>query len=185
MNLRHDKKQEIEQQLHEERMALLIQQSMVAAAKTPEKTDDVLIPIIIMGLEDKRIMAHALTASNKKAISFQPIKAPETVGDAIQKSTGLLLGIGAIVNSALQSKHLADVAEAGISSAGTSSTVTGNGNAITNDSYKTGSQNNINGSTNEPTGGAITNTNTHANKTNDDNTEEPVSESIDESVDGE
>jgi hypothetical protein len=167
MNTAKEEKERQEEDRHEARMLLLIQQSMTAAANTPEKTDDVLVPIIIMSIEDKRIMAHALTANSRQAIQFQKIKAPETFGEAVQKSTGAILGIGAIVNSAIQSNNLADVATAGITSAGTTNTISGDGNSITNDSYKSGSQNTITGDGNETTGGSITSTNTQDNSNNE------------------
>lgn len=133
---------------HEERMTQLIKDAMTAAASTEDKTDDVLVPMLIMNMEDKRIMAEALTAGKNNMPSLQPIKAPETAGEFIRNSTGALLGVGAIVTGIIQSNNMKDIAVAGMNAAGTRIDVSGDGNAITNDSYKTGSQNSINGDSN-------------------------------------
>jgi len=141
MNMANEARREREEQRHQERMLTLMQTSMQAAASTKDKTDDVLVPLLIMSMEDKRIMAKALTAGNEKPMQLQTIKAPDSFGDGVRKSTGALLGIGGIIMGITQSNNMADIAAAGMNAAGVHNSITGDSNTITSDSYKTASQN--------------------------------------------
>jgi len=128
---------------HEEQMTLLLTNSMVAAAATPDKTDDVLIPLLIMSFEDKRVMAKALS-NNNDVYKFQVIEAPESAGDFVRKSSSALLGVGAIVSGIIQSNNTKDIAVEGLKASGSS--VSGDNNSVYIDSYKSGSQNTTSGS---------------------------------------
>jgi hypothetical protein len=180
MNIEKHKSEQLAEARHEERMLVLIKSSMTAAAGTPEKTDDVLVPLLIMSIEDKRVMAHALTANSNKQMQLHIIKAPETFGEAVQKSTSAILGVGAIVSGIIQSNNLTDVATAGISSAGTTNTISGEGNSITNDSYKTGSQNTVTGDSNKLSSGDMStlydSPTTEASEEPEEIVEEPIEE---------
>jgi hypothetical protein len=156
MNLADRAARAKEEERHEERMLLLMQNSMRAAASTKDKTDDILVPLLIMSMEDKRVMAKALTANSEKPMQFQHIKAPDSFGDGVQKSTAALLGIGGIILGITQSNNLADIATAGLNAAGTHNIVSGEGNTVTNDSYKAGSQNTTTGDNNAITAGSVT-----------------------------
>jgi len=155
MNLQREREKVLEEQRHEEHMARLFQTSLSAAAQTKDKTDDVLIPILLMNMENQRTMAKALAAGKEKQIALQSIKAPETFGEAVKNSTGAILGIGAIWAGIAQSNNLTDVAIAGMAGAGVHNTISGHDNKVINDSYKSGSQNNTNGNNNSITGGTI------------------------------
>jgi hypothetical protein len=139
---------------HEEHMLLLINNSMNACAKTPDKTDDVLVPMLIMNMENQWMLGKVLASKNgTHTMQLQTIKAPETFGEAVKNSTGAILGIGAIWAGIHQSDNLADVAVAGMASAGVHNTVNGHNNALTSDSYKSASQNTTTGNNNSTTAG--------------------------------
>jgi len=136
---------------HEALMMQLITNGVVAASKTEDKTDDVLVPMLIMNMENQRIMADALKSRNTRTPQLQQIKAPDSIGDIIRKSTGAILGgMGLYVNMK-QSSDMRDVAIQGMSHAGTNTTVNGDGNSTVLDSYKSGSQNSVVGDSNTST----------------------------------
>jgi len=155
MNLQHEHEKMLDEQRHEEHMARLFQTSLSAAAQTKDKTDDVLIPILLMNMENQRTMAKALAAGKERQMALQPIKAPETFGEAVKNSTGAILGIGAIWAGIAQSNNLTDVAIAGMAGAGVHNTISGHDNKVVNDSYKSASQNTTTGNNNTMTGGNI------------------------------
>jgi hypothetical protein len=155
MNLQREHEKYIEEQHHEEYMVKILQTSLNAAAQTPDKMDDVLIPVLLMNMENQRTMAKALMAGKERQIAFQPIKAPETFGEAVKNSTGAILGIGGIIVGLTQSNNLKDVAVAGMNAAGTHNIVSGDGNSVINDSYKSGSQNTMTGDGNSVTSGNL------------------------------
>jgi hypothetical protein len=136
-------------------MVKILQTSLNAAAQTPDKMDDVLIPVLLMNMENQRTMAKALMAGKERQVALQPIKAPETFGEAVKNSTGAILGIGGIIVGLTQSNNLKDVAVAGMNAAGTHNIVSGEGNSIVNDSYKSGSQNTMTGDGNSVTSGDL------------------------------
>ncbi len=124
--LRH---REFAQRKHEEKMAVIAGQLIIAANKSESPNDDMMVPLVLMMMEDKWSMAQA---SNKtEPMNFVTIQPPETTGELIQKSTGLLLGLGALGLSAYQTYNLSEVAKTGINSAGTK--VSGSNNSITGD----------------------------------------------------
>jgi hypothetical protein len=157
MNLQREHEKYLEEQHHEEYMVKILQTSLNAASQTPDKMDDVLIPILLMNMENQRTMARALMAGKEQQMALQPIKAPETFGEAVKNSTGAILGIGAIWAGIAQSNNLTDVALGGMAAAGTHNIVSGHDNKIINDSYKSGSQNTTTGNNNAITAGSVTN----------------------------
>jgi hypothetical protein len=92
-------------------------------------------------------------AGKEQQVALQPIKAPETFGEAVRNSTGAILGIGGIIVGLTQSNNLKDVAVAGMNAAGTHNIVSGEGNSIVNDSYKSASQNSMTGDGNSVSAG--------------------------------
>lgn len=115
--------------------------ALIAASKTADKTDDVLVPILLMTISDKFIMAEALISQNDKMAQITPVEAPDSIGDTIQKSTGLLLGVGGIVLGVSQADNMETIALAGIAGAGTKNIVSGENNRLSADKYKSGSDN--------------------------------------------
>jgi hypothetical protein len=136
LNLIEQQKEREADLIHEQRMAEIMKNSMIAAANTPDMTDDVLVPILFMNMENQRTMAKALVAQNKRPIQLQPIKAPDSFGDNVKKSAGLILGVGGLILGIAQSNNMKDIAVAGMNATGTKIDVSGNDNAITTDSYK-------------------------------------------------
>jgi hypothetical protein len=149
LNLIEQQKEREADLIHEQRMAEIMKNSMIAAAKTPDMTDDVLIPVLFMNMENQRTMAKALVAQNKRPIQLQPIKAPDSFGDNVKKSAGLILGVGGLILGITQSNNMKDIAVAGMNAAGTKIDVSGNNNDVVNDSYKNGTDNVVNGNNNE------------------------------------
>ncbi len=133
--------------MHEERMLILLQNAMTAAAKTPDVTDDILVPMLVMNMESQRTMAQALTAGKSKPMQMQAIKAPDSFGDNVRKSAGLILGVGGIALGITQAHGMKDIAVAGINAAGSKMEVSGDNNSVTSDSYKNGTDNTVSNST--------------------------------------
>ena len=131
----------IDENAHQETMIVLLQQAMTSASKTPSVVDDVLVPMLVMNMESQRTMAKALTAGKERPMQLQQIKAPDSVGDTIRKSTGLILGAGGLILGIAQSNNMKDIAVAGMNAAGSKMSVTGDGNTITSDSNKNGTDN--------------------------------------------
>lgn len=150
------------QRQHEIKMATLTGKLMTAAAKTDSKNDDLMVPMMVMLLEDKWSTTKTIAAMNQKPDELATIKPPETTGELIQKSTGLLLGLGGVWLGITQSNNLADVATAGIAGAGTHNTVSGKNNTLTSGSHNTDSYNEASG-TNSNVGDVITTTDNSSN----------------------
>lgn len=148
MNIKAQEDERRNDQIHEQNMLKMMSQSMESASRSPEITDDILVPILFMNMENQRTMAKVLMNKNGNVMALQPIKAPDSFGDNVRKSAGLILGIGGIALGISQSHALKDVAVAGIGAAGTKITASGDGNTITSDSYKNGTDNVINGNEN-------------------------------------
>ena len=146
INAQREAEREKEERLHEEKMSMIMQSAMNAAAKTPDVTDDVLLPVLFMNMENQRTLAKVLTADKNKSLQLQKIKAPDSFGDNVRKSTGMILGIGGIILGVTQSHNMKDVAIAGINGAGNKMNVTGDNNSVISDSYKNGTDNTITGS---------------------------------------
>jgi hypothetical protein len=144
LNLIEQQKEREADMIHEQRMAEIMNRSMIAAAKTPDMTDDILVPVLFMNMENQRTMAKVLMSQNRRSIQLQPIKAPDSFGDNVKKSAGLLLGVGGLILGITQSNNMKDIAEAGINASGTRIDASGNNNSITSDSFKL--QNEGNGS---------------------------------------
>lgn len=121
---KEDAKREAAQRKHEEKMLTLTNSALQAAALTPEKTDDVTTPLMIMVLEDKWQTSRMLADSKKRPAAVAQIQAPTTIGDEIKKAGSTLLGLGGIYLGVRQSDNMADVAKAGIAGAGTHNTAT-------------------------------------------------------------
>ena len=166
------KERDKEQYLHEEKMAKLYQSSMVAASKTKEITDDVLIPILFANLETQRTLSKALSSGNEQSINIQKIEKPDSFGDQVQKSASVILGVGSIGLGIVQSHAMRDISVAGLNalakSAGKRIEVSGNGNIV--ESYKNGTENTVSNSDN-------TNITGHSCPTCDENSEEEGKES--------
>lgn len=127
-----------------ERLMQADRAAIEAVGRTPDKTDDVLVPLMIA----QRETISTIVAANKPVV--QPpvlqIQPPETAGDFVQKSTGLVLGAGGMVVGAIQSNNMKDVAVAGIAGAGVHNYANGKGSVITSDSQNAGSKNTAGGS---------------------------------------
>lgn len=137
---KEEAKREAEQRKHEEKMLTLTNSALQAAALTPEKTDDVITPLTIMVLEDKWQTSRMLEQSRKRPAPVAQIQAPTTVGDEIRKAGSTFLGLGGIYLGVRQSDNMADVAKAGIASAGTHNTAS-DGSAINmGDGYAAGNK---------------------------------------------
>ena len=132
-------KREADQRAHELKMAQLTANLMTAAAQTPEKSDDVIAPMMVMVLEDKWNMSKSAIDARPQPAMAQ-IQAPTTIGDEIKKAGSTLLGLGGIYLGVKQSDNLADVAKTGILNAGTHNTAS-DGSAINIGSESTNSAN--------------------------------------------
>lgn len=111
---------------HEKDMVALIEKLSVATGKTENTNDDLLASVMLMMTQDKNNMADLAYNLTKKDTPLQVIEAPDSFGDTIQKSTGLLVGGAAIALGIVQSNNMAEIATAGINSAGTHVSGTGN-----------------------------------------------------------
>jgi hypothetical protein len=129
------------QRKHELKMTELMGTMAQAASASPDKTDDMMVPLLFMIMEDKFQMAEITRQSSQPLNQPIVMKAPETTGEMIRSSTGLVLGLGGIALGIMNSQNMADIAEAGLAAAGNTNTVNGDGNTLTSDSYKSGSQN--------------------------------------------
>ncbi len=114
---------------HQENMMLLMESAIASAAETDSETDDVMVPMMIMMLEDKRTMAKALTAQHKRNISLHEIKAPDTFGDGVKKSAGVLGIVAGAVVGIVVSNNVTDIAKSAIAGSGTHTTMNGNDNS--------------------------------------------------------
>ena len=164
-------KREADQRAHELKMAQLTANLMTAAAQTPEKSDDVIAPMMVMLLEDKWNMSKSAIDAKPQPAMAQ-IQAPTTIGDEIKKAGSTLLGLGGIYLGIRQSDNLADIAKTGILNAGTHNTASG-GSAVTAGNNPSASGNNpsSSGNTNEEQATDSYNTD---NSTNGDSALEPT-----------
>jgi len=135
MNKIDREKERLDEQKHQEKMAIIMQQSLTAAAKTPDITDDILLPVLFMNMENQRSMVKMLASKDSKPMQLQPIKAPDSFGDNVRKSTGMVLGIGGLILGITQSNNMKDIAVSGMNAAGTHVT-TGDNSNVYSDSYK-------------------------------------------------
>jgi hypothetical protein len=129
------------QKQHELKMAQITGSLVLAAAKTDSPNDDMMVPMVIMMMEDKWAMANMAARASEPKDQMATIEAPETIGETIQKSTGLLLGAGAIWLGITQSNNMESIATSGMNAAGATNTINGDGNTLTSDSYKAGTDN--------------------------------------------
>ena len=135
------REREYSQKQHEIKMAQITGSLVIAAGKTENPNDDMMVPLVIMMMEDKWAMASMAARASEPKEQMATIEAPDTIGDTIQKSTGLLLGAGAIWLGITQSNNMESIATAGMAAAGNKNTITGDGNTLTSDSYKAGTDN--------------------------------------------
>jgi len=123
---------ESERRIHKEKMLLMAISAMAAAKTTEDGSDDVMVPMLIMTLENSWIMSEAIASMNYKPEQTFAIQAPDSFGDGVKKSAGAILGIGAIALGFQNSKNMKDIAVAGMNGAGTN--ITGD-----NNTYSSGS----------------------------------------------
>jgi len=116
---KEENKREAVQKEHEKKVLAMTEKLMTAVAATPDPTDNVVAPLLILVLEDKWAQSKENSARNVKVATTSPIEPPETLGETIQKSGAVILGAGGIFLGIRQSDNLADVAKVGIGSAGT------------------------------------------------------------------
>lgn len=134
---------------------VLIEKLSVATGKTATPHDDFMAAMMLMMVQDKSNMADLAYNLTKKDMQLQKIEAPDSAGDIIQKSTGLILGAAGLTLGIMQSNNSRDIALAGIAGAGVHNTVSGENNILTSDSYKSGTDNIVNaGGDSIITGGA-------------------------------
>lgn len=107
--LREDRKQQ-----HTENMVKLIEHVAIATGKTDSTTDDNMAMMMIMLAQDKNQISELAYAFTSKGQQLQTIEAPETTGELIQKSTAMVLGLGAITAGILQSNNLTEIATDGM-----------------------------------------------------------------------
>jgi len=138
-----EKAEREEDNRHQEMMMNFLQKSTEAAAKTPEITDDILVPMLVMNMEQQRLLAKALQAPHQKGLVLHEIKAPETAGEFMKNSTSLVLGGLGIYAGLKASDNLVDLGIAGLNAAGNKLTVSGNNNKVNSDSFKNGTDNTI------------------------------------------
>jgi len=155
------------QNKHQLRMTELMGQMAKAASASPDKTDDMMVPLLFMIMEDKFQMAEINRQNSAPAQQNFVMKAPETTGEIIRSSTGLILGLGGLGLGIIQSNNMTDIATAGINAAGVHNTVSGDGSSLQSDSFKSGTDNVINGNENAISAGDATNSG--SNNQGDDN----------------
>jgi hypothetical protein len=149
VSAKEEKKSEIRRHDHQEKMATILATALSAASKSSDKTDDVLVPIVFMTLEDKWSVSEMLADSRKAPTQLQKIEAPEKTSDIIKATGSTLLGLGGIYLGVKQADGMVDIAEAGIKAAGV--TITGDKNIV--DSQKSNTDNVVQGDNNTLTGG--------------------------------
>lgn len=113
---------EDKQRQHDKDMIALIEKLSVATGTTTNTYDDFMAAMLLTVIQDKSTMADVVHTLTHKEAQLHPIKAPDSVGDTIQKATPAVLGIGGITASILQSSSMADIAIAGIKNAGVNAT---------------------------------------------------------------
>ena len=140
---------------HEARMVTLTGNLIQNAAQTKSPNDDFMVPVLLMLIEDKRSIAELAATGNQQQYIFQNVERPDSIGDTIQKSSSLILGVASMGLIGFQSNNMKDIALGGMAASGIHNTVSGEGNTLTSDSYKSGSQNTITGDENVITGAGI------------------------------
>ena len=129
--------------VHQEKMMRYAANALSAAASSPDKADDVTVPLILMVLEDKWAVVETMAAANEQPAALQAIEAPETAGEFVQKSGSVILGVTGTVATAYTSSKNTDAWAAAAANAGTAYYISGEHNTVTHDSNKSGSQNNV------------------------------------------
>lgn len=105
---------------HEERMVSMLGTLTKATSKTDTPTDDLMATVLFMSIQDKHEMTELARTLTRKDYSPQPIEAPETAGEFVQKTGGTILGVGALALGIVQSNNITDIAKTGIKNAGVS-----------------------------------------------------------------
>lgn len=130
---------------HEEKMMAFAVNAMQAAGVTKDKTDDLMVPMVLMLLEDKWSVAKMVEASNQKEPQLQTVKAPETTGELISKAAPAVLSLGGMALSGFttwtNNQTTSDLLNA--ATLGTSIVMSGEGNTTNTDSFKSGSDNTV------------------------------------------
>ena len=121
---------EDKQRQHQKEMISLIEMLSISTGNTANTNDDFMAAMLLLMVQDKNSMADLAYNLTKKDIQLQQIKAPDSIGDTIQKSTGLLLGVAGISLGIVQSNNMKDIATSGINAAGMSVSGSNNNLAI-------------------------------------------------------
>ena len=112
-----------EQRKHEEFMAKFGTELMKNASASGDKSFQATAPLMVMLLEDKWSTQRAQVAAPVRPnVSLSDIRPPETWGEFIQKSTGVILGGFGTWLGITQSNNLTKVAVSGINGAGVHNT---------------------------------------------------------------
>lgn len=122
---------------------VLIEKLALSTGKTKTPHDDFMAAMMLMMVQDKSNMSDLAYNLTKKDMQLQTIQAPDTVGDIIQKSTGLVLGGAGLTLGIMQSNNMKDIAVAGMNAAGTHNNVSGTNNTLNADAFKSGSSNTV------------------------------------------
>jgi hypothetical protein len=141
-----EKKTSKEEKEYKRDMLQMYSNSMVAASSTPEKTDDVLVPVVfsLMAFTDK--IAKPQTGVSIQAPPTQKVDIvpPETPGQFAQRAGSTILGLAGITVQVVDSHNDRKVMEA--LAAGSGVRIDAKDNArVAYDSFKSGSDNTING----------------------------------------
>jgi len=125
-------------QRHQERMVQMIGQAMKAAALTPDHTDDIMVPVLFLVLQDKWDMVEMMPKQNPGPGQMQKIEAPSDGADYLKAASpyfGMLL-TGLVGWKAFDT--VADVA----AQAGGQYFLNGQNATMNQNSFNTGSYNN-------------------------------------------
>jgi len=125
---------------HQERMLIVVESMIRGVAKTPDKTDDVMGPLLVLMMQDKWALAEVIDASNDVQVASQPmqkIEAPAEGVDYLKAGLPLIGSLAAVAIGWHSLDKIADVA----ASAGANYYMSGDNNKLNQDSQNTGSYN--------------------------------------------
>lgn len=129
---------------YQDRMSVLVSQMAIAVANTPNKVDDVVVPLMFSLMLDKFQIANMLAESNQEPIQqtqLHAIEAPEKTGDIIAKSAGVILGVVGLGVNVWNNDIHAKTLQTAFNAAGNRYTLSGENNKMNVDSFKSGSNN--------------------------------------------
>ena len=154
-NAQQERQKEYDKELKEKRrnehnllMTALMIKMVDGAAKTSTPVDDILGPILFMVMEDKfatteLVLAAFADKDKTQPATLQKIEAPEEVGDILQKSTALFLGIAGIGANVWVSDIHSKTLQTAFEAAGSTYGLSGENNEMNVDSFKSGSSNTV------------------------------------------